>query len=44
MKYAVEISTLKMIDIEAGSEEEAIEKAKELPLELNDFDWEFQIW
>jgi len=43
MKYEVEISATKYVEIEAESEMEAEEKANELPLSLNDFEWRFAV-
>ena len=41
MKYEVEISTSKYIEVEAENEKDAEQKAMELPLKLDDFDWSF---
>lgn len=43
MKYKVEISASKEVIIEADNYDEAYDNANELPLELNDFDWNFNV-
>ena len=41
MKFEVESATRKTIIIEAEDRHDAINKANELPLEINDFEWMF---
>ena len=43
MKYQIEISTTKYVEIDAETEQDAKQKASELPLELNDFNWTFYV-
>ena len=40
-KYEVRITTTKSVIVEADNEDDAKEKANELPLKIDDFDWEF---
>lgn len=41
MKFEVEIETRKTVIIEAEDKHDAINKANEIPLEINDFEWMF---
>lgn len=40
--YEVEISTTKFVEVEANTEEEAKQTVSEMPLSIEDFDWDFQ--
>lgn len=43
MKYLIEITTSKEIQVEAESEEKAKQMVSQMSLEVGDFDWDFLV-